>query len=103
MLKRVGLQHRRGHLTETLSGGEQQRVAVARAMITDPDILLADEPTGNLDPELTYEIMDLIAGAAARGTTVLVATHDLGLVDRYGKRCLRIEAGELVSTGVERQ
>ena len=102
MLKRVGLHHRLDQRTETLSGGEQQRVAIARALVTEPDILLADEPTGNLDPDLTYEIMDLLAGATARGTTVLVATHDLSLVDRYGKRCLQLDNGQLLRSGMDR-
>ena len=97
ILKRVGLQHRRFHSPLSLSGGEQQRVAIARALVNDPEILIADEPTGNLDPELTLEIMDLIAGAAARGTTVLVATHDLALVERFGKRMLRLEEGRLAA------
>jgi cell division transport system ATP-binding protein len=68
-------------------------VAIARALVNEPDILLADEPTGNLDPDLTVEIMDLIASAATRGTTVLVATHELDLVARYGKRRVRLEGG----------
>jgi len=93
LLKQVGLQHRRFHHPLSLSGGEQQRVAIARALVNEPDVLLADEPTGNLDPELTIEIMDLIAGASTRGTTVLVATHDLSLIERYGKRSIRLEAG----------
>jgi len=96
MLKRVGLQHRRQHPPLSLSGGEQQRVAVARALVNDPELLLADEPTGNLDPELTLEIMDLIASIAARGTAVFVATHDSALVERYGRRRLRLEAGRLI-------
>ena len=95
LLKQVGLQHRRYHHPLSLSGGEQQRVAIARALVNEPEILLADEPTGNLDPELTIEIMDLIASAATRGTTVIVATHDLGLVDRYGKRTIRLEGGRI--------
>ncbi len=95
ILKRVGLQHRRHHHPTSLSGGEQQRVALARALVNDPAILLADEPTGNLDPELTVEIMDLIASQAVRGTTVLVATHDRALLRRYGKRTLRLEDGRL--------
>jgi cell division transport system ATP-binding protein len=95
MLKSVGLQHRRFHHPLSLSGGEQQRVALARALVNEPEILLADEPTGNLDPELTIEIMDLIISAATRGTTVLVATHDHSLIDRYGKRVLRLEAGRI--------
>jgi cell division transport system ATP-binding protein len=96
ILKQLGLQHRRHHHPLSLSGGEQQRVAIARALVNEPDILLADEPTGNLDPDLTVEIMDLIAGAATRGTTVLVATHELDLVSRYGKRVVRLEGGRLV-------
>ena len=96
MLKRVGLQHRRFHHPISLSGGEQQRLALARALVNEPEILLADEPTGNLDPELTVEIMDLIAAAAARGTAVFVATHDIPLVERYARRVVRLEAGRLV-------
>ena len=96
MLKRVGLQHRRFHHPLSLSGGEQQRLAIARALVNDPEILLADEPTGNLDAELTLEIMDLIASAAARGTAVFVATHDLALVDRYARRAVRLEDGRVV-------
>ena len=103
MLKRVGLQHRRYHYPLSLSGGEQQRVAIARALVNEPEILLADEPTGNLDPELTLEIMDLIADAAARGTAVFVATHDLALVERYGRRALRLEGGELVEDVIVRR
>ena len=96
MLKSVGLQHRRFHHPRSLSGGEQQRVALARALVNEPEILLADEPTGNLDPDLTIEIMDLIMAAATRGTTVIVATHDHSLIDRYGKRMLRLEGGRIV-------
>ena len=103
MLKRVGLQHRRHHHPLSLSGGEQQRLAIARALVNDPEILLADEPTGNLDPGLTIEIMDLIADAAARGTAVFVATHDHALVERYGKRVLRLEAGTLKEDQVLRR
>jgi cell division transport system ATP-binding protein len=93
ILKQLGLQHRRYHHPLSLSGGEQQRVALARALVNEPEILLADEPTGNLDPGLTLEIMDLIASAATRGTTVVVATHELEIVRRYGKRAVRLEAG----------
>ena len=93
VLKQLGLQHRRYHHPLSLSGGEQQRVALARALVNEPEILLADEPTGNLDPGLTLEIMDLIASAATRGTTVVVATHELEIVRRYGKRAVRLEAG----------
>jgi len=97
MLKRVGLQHRRFHHPLSLSGGEQQRVAIARALVNEPDILLADEPTGNLDPELTLEIMELIASTAARGTTVLVATHETRLLERFRKRVVRLEDGQIAS------
>ncbi len=96
ILKQVGLQERRHHYPLSLSGGEQQRVAIARALVNQPEILLADEPTGNLDAELTLEIMDLLVGAAARGTTVLVATHDRRLIDHYRKRTLVLEGGRLV-------
>src|SRR5262245_38573584 len=95
MLKQVGLQHRRYQSPLSLSGGEQQRVAIARALINEPDILLADEPTGNLDPDLTLEIMDLIADTATRGTTVIVATHDQSILDRYRKRTVRLENGRV--------
>jgi len=96
MLKQVGLQHRRYNRPRSLSGGEQQRVAIARALVGEPEILLADEPTGNLDPDLSIEIMDLMMGAAIRGTTVIVATHDLSLIERYHRRKLRLEGGKLV-------
>jgi cell division transport system ATP-binding protein len=99
VLKQVGLQHRRHHHPLSLSGGEQQRVAIARALVNEPEILLADEPTGNLDPDLTVEVMDLIASAATRGTTVLVATHEHALVARYGKRSVHLEAGRLAAGG----
>jgi len=95
MLKQVGLQHRRYQSPLSLSGGEQQRVAIARALINEPDILLADEPTGNLDPDLTIEIMDLIADTATRGTTVIVATHDQTILSRYRKRTVRLENGRV--------
>jgi cell division transport system ATP-binding protein len=95
MLKQVGLQHRRYQSPLSLSGGEQQRVAIARALINEPDILLADEPTGNLDPDLTLEIMDLIADTATRGTTVIVATHDQAILGRYRKRTVRLENGRV--------
>jgi len=96
-LRGVGLGHRLGAKPTVLSGGEQQRVAIARALVNEPDILLADEPTGNLDPELTLEIMELIASTAARGTTVLVATHETRLLERFRKRVVRLEDGQIAS------
>jgi len=95
-LRQVGLQHRRYHQPVSLSGGEQQRVAIARALVGDPEILLADEPTGNLDPALSVEIIELMMGAASRGTTVIVATHDIALVERYRMRTLRLDGGRVV-------
>jgi len=99
MLKLVGLQHKVESLPLKLSGGEQQRVVIARALVNEPALLLADEPTGNLDPELTLEIMSLLAEANVRGTTVVVATHDTTVVDRYQKRVIRLEKGRVVSDG----
>jgi len=80
-----------------LSGGEQQRVAIARALINNPSILLADEPTGNLDPVLTIEIMDLLMKVNQVGTTVVVATHDDSLVNRYRRRTIVLRRGEIVA------
>ena len=97
MLKRVGLEHTAQALPLKLSGGEQQRVVIARALVNDPTILLADEPTGNLDPALTVEIMDLLSSVNVRGTTVVVATHDATLLSRYQKRTVRLERGQIVS------
>jgi cell division transport system ATP-binding protein len=79
-----------------LSGGEQQRVAIARALVVDPLVLLADEPTGNLDFEVTLEIMDLFKGANARGTTVLVATHNREMMRNFPRRVISLENGRLV-------
>jgi cell division transport system ATP-binding protein len=80
-----------------LSGGEQQRVAIARALINEPMLLLADEPTGNLDPEMAQEIMSLFQDVNARGTTVLVATHDRDMIQRLGKRVITLEKGRVAS------
>lgn len=97
MLKLVGLEHKASSYPLRLSGGEQQRVVIARALVNDPTILLADEPTGNLDPALTVEIMDLLNQVNIRGTTVMVATHDSSLLARYQKRTVRLERGFIVS------
>jgi cell division transport system ATP-binding protein len=80
-----------------LSGGEQQRVAIARALINQPMLLLADEPTGNLDPDMAMEIMALFQDVNARGTTVLVATHDREMIQRMAKRVVALDRGRLVS------
>jgi cell division transport system ATP-binding protein len=96
VLKWVGLQHRMTAFPQELSGGEQQRIAIARALVNDPVIILADEPTGNLDPDLSLEIMNLFREINARGTTVLVATHDRELIRRVGRRTLTLDHGSVV-------
>ena len=95
-LDKVGLLHRETAYPITLSGGEQQRVGIARAVVTRPPILLADEPTGNLDPELSEEIMGLFEAFNRVGVTVLIASHDLGLIRRLGHRYLSLAEGRLV-------
>jgi cell division transport system ATP-binding protein len=96
VLKWVGLQHRINALPEELSGGEQQRIAIARALVNDPKLVLADEPTGNLDPDLSLEIMNLFREINARGTTVLVATHDRELIRRVARRSIMLDHGKIV-------
>ncbi len=93
ILEQVGLSHKAYQLPEFVSGGEQQRTAIARALIHQPGVLIADEPTGNLDPRLSEEIMDLLERVCAQGTTVFVATHDHEMVKRRKKRTLAISDG----------
>lgn len=95
-LKQVGLAHKLHQYPAKLSGGEQQRVAIARALVGEPQILLADEPTGNLDAERSQEIMALLETANARGTTIILATHDPKLLAQ-DRRILRLDNGRLVS------
>lgn len=99
VLKWVGLQHRLQAYPMELSGGEQQRVAIARALVNEPQLVLADEPTGNLDPDLSLEIMNLFRDINASGTTVLVATHDRELIKWVGRRTVHLEHGRLTDTG----
>ena len=99
-LKSVGLHHKLHAYPLQLSGGEQQRVAIARALINEPMLLLADEPTGNLDPEMAQEIMQLFQDVNSRGTTVLVATHDREMIQRLGKRVISLERGRVASGGL---
>jgi cell division transport system ATP-binding protein len=94
-LKNVGLEHRLNYYPLQLSGGEQQRVAVARALVVDPLILLADEPTGNLDPEVTLDIMELFKSANARGTTIIMATHNRNVIQQFPRRIVSLAAGSI--------
>ena len=96
VLKWVGLQHRLSAYPSDLSGGEQQRVAIARALVNGPSLVLADEPTGNLDPDLSLEIMNLLREVNAGGTTVLVATHDRELIRLVGRRTVTLDQGHVV-------
>lgn len=99
VLYSVGLSSRRHVRPDRLSGGEQQRVAIARAVALRPAILLADEPTGNLDPDTAGQIFDLLADINRAGTTTLVATHDYRHAERLGKRMIRLEEGKIVADG----
>ena len=95
ILEQLGLGYRKYQLPQQVSGGEQQRVAIARALVHQPGVLIADEPTGNLDPDLSEEIMDLLEKVNAQGTTVFVATHDHELVQRRSKRVIELKSGTI--------
>jgi len=97
VLDLVGLAHRSRMFPSELSGGEQQRTAIARALVNNPKILLCDEPTGNLDPSNTTEIMELLLRINLKGTTVLTATHDAAVVDRMRRRVIRMDDGRIVA------
>ena len=92
----VGLRDKYRNFPSQLSGGEQQRVAIARAIVNDPAILIADEPTGNLDPETSWDIMDIFKRINASGTTIVMATHDKNIVDTMQRRVIAIEGGHIV-------
>ena len=96
VLRLVGLDHKSNSLPSALSGGEQQRVAIARAVVNRPEVLLADEPTGNLDPASSTEIMNLLERINLSGTTIVMATHDRNIVDRMHKRVVEISAGVII-------
>jgi cell division transport system ATP-binding protein len=100
VLRLVGMERHANSLPPSLSGGEQQRVAVARAVVGDPKIILADEPTGNLDEASAQAVMDLLRGAFIRGATVVIATHDKALIRSMGGRILHLQQGRLVSSEI---
>ena len=97
VLKLVGLEEKRDRYPNELSGGEQQRVALARAIVNKPQLLLADEPTGNLDPATSQEIVNLLERISAAGTTIVMATHDRGIVDKLKRRVVVLKEGKIVS------
>lgn len=92
----VGLSDKQKHFPGQLSGGERQRVAIARAIVNDPKIVIADEPTGNLDPETSWDIMDIFQRINATGTTIMMATHDKNIVDKMYRRVIGLEKGHIV-------
>lgn len=98
-LDKVGLLYKERHNPITLSGGEQQRVGIARAVVNKPALVLADEPTGNLDPDLSAEIMNLFRQFNELGMTLMIATHDIDLIERMNRRVLHLEQGRVVSGG----
>ena len=97
ILSLVGLQHKAKHYPTELSGGERQRVGLARALVNNPSMIIADEPTGNIDPALSFEIVDLLSEINRRGTTVLMVTHEHSLVKHFHKRIIQIHSGEIVA------
>ena len=101
VLELVGLENKMNRHPNEMSGGEQQRLAIARALVNNPSTIIADEPTGNLDPERSFEIMALLQEINNLGTTVLVVSHDQKLVDLFGKRVIAIDDGVVVSDGLE--
>ena len=101
VLDLVGLENKSRRLPGEISGGEQQRLAIARALVNNPSTIIADEPTGNLDPERSYEIMHLLQMINDLGTTVMVVTHERDLVQRFDKRVIAIDEGVVVSDGMD--
>ena len=100
-LELVGLRHKAHSFPDQLSGGEKQRVAIARAIVNQPDMIIADEPTGNLDPVNTYEIIQLLKKINDLGTTILLTTHNVGVIDNLGRRVITIKDGKVALDSVE--
>lgn len=100
VLQLVGLEEKAKSFPTELSGGEQQRVAIARALVNNPSTIIADEPTGNLDPDRSLELMSLLVRINELGTTVVVVTHEKDLVDRFGKRVITIESGHVINDSI---
>lgn len=96
VLELVGLSHKAFNFPTELSGGEQQRVAIARAIVTQPDVIVADEPTGNLDPINTYEIVQILKKINDLGTTVILTTHNKGVIEELGRRVITMENGKII-------
>ena len=103
ILDLVGLSEKANDHPNELSGGEQQRVSLARALVNNPAMIIADEPTGNVDPEMSYEIIELLSEINKRGTTVLVVTHEHDLVKSFGKRVINIENGRVVADSADEE
>ena len=100
-LSKVGLGHKARSMPDELSGGEQQRVGLARALVNNPDLIIADEPTGNVDPNMSYEIVGLLDEINKRGTTILMVTHDHNLVRDFNHRVIMLDAGKVVADNAE--
>ena len=103
VLKKVGLEHKRNVFPSGLSGGEQQRLAIARALLNDPELIIADEPTGNLDPDSSNDILKLLFEMANSNRAVIMVTHNYSIIDRFPARVLKIENGKLMELGTEVQ
>jgi len=103
VLSDVGLSHKRLNMPDQISGGEQQRVAIARALLNDPILILADEPTGNLDPDTSKEILDILSKINKRGTAILVATHNYEIVKRMNVRIIKLEDGRAFKAVIKKK
>ena len=101
ILELVNLADKARHFPDQLSGGEKQRIAIGRAIVNQPDLIIADEPTGNLDPINTYEIVEILKKINELGTTILIATHNKGVVDAIGRRVITMDRGKLVRDDVD--